>query len=128
MNIHIRVVGALHIVIGALALAVLVALYCFFSAVLDLFGISGDFARTLAGLASAVAIPVALIGLGQILAAVLMLCGVRWARVFVIVFAIVGLVNVPIGSVIGLYTLWALLLSEREAARDAAAEAALPAP
>lgn len=126
MNIHIRVAGALHIIIGVLALALLIALYCFFSAVLGLFGISGDFARTLAGLASVVAIPLALIGLGQIAAAVLMLCGVRWARVFVLVFAAVGLINVPIGSLVGLYTFWALLLSERDVERKAAD--ALPSP
>lgn len=120
MNLHIRVVGALHIVAGALAL--LVVLYWFFSPVLNLFAVSTEHARLIAGLANAVAIPVALIGLCQISAAVLMLCGLRWPRAFVIAFGILGTVNIPIGSLLGMYTLWALLLSERAAAlaqRDA---------
>ena len=31
-----------------------------------------------------------------------------WARVLAMVVGILGLVNVPIGTAIGLYTLWAL--------------------
>jgi hypothetical protein len=118
MNMHIRVVGALHILAGALALSLLIVLYWFFSSVLDLFSVSTENARVFAGLISVVAIPIALIGLCQVSAAVLMLCGVRWARAFVIAFGVLGMVNIPIGSLLGMYTLWALLLSERAAVRE----------
>jgi hypothetical protein len=38
----------------------------------------------------------------------------EWARVFALVVAFVALLNVPIGTGIGIYTLWVLLPSKSE--------------
>jgi hypothetical protein len=37
-----------------------------------------------------------------------------WARILVIILAIIELLNVPIGTAVGIYSLWALLQTETE--------------
>jgi hypothetical protein len=47
-----------------------------------------------------------------------------WARVFALVVAFVALLNVPIGTGLGIYTLWVLLPSQSEQEYKALAQAA----
>lgn len=108
MDIHTRIVAVLHIVFGALGVAV------------PLF-----FGLALGGVAAFmpdVRIPGIAFGLGalflgffillalvDVIAGIALLKGSRNARVFVIVIGALGLFSFPWGTLLGIYTLWALL-------------------
>jgi hypothetical protein len=46
-----------------------------------------------------------------------------WARIVVLVLGFISLFNVPFGTAVGIYTLWALLPAQSEAEYDAMAAA-----
>jgi hypothetical protein len=108
MDIHTRIVAVLHIVLGALGVAVPL-----------LFGLAfGGFAAFMPD----VHIPAFVVGLGtvffgffvllalvDVIAGVALLKGSRNARVFLIVIGAVGVFSFPWGTLLGIYTLWALL-------------------
>ncbi len=50
-----------------------------------------------------------LLGIPGVIAGVGLLARQTWARILAIVVAVLGLLNFPLGTLIGLYTLWVLL-------------------
>jgi glucose uptake protein GlcU len=48
----------------------------------------------------------------------------EWARVFALVVGFIALLNVPIGTALGIYTLWVLLPSQSAEQYKALAQAA----
>lgn len=111
LDIHTRVVAALHIVCGLLTLAVPLAIAAFFTAFFNFAPNLGDqgVIGLITAIGGAILIPFILLGLGQMVAGICLLGGGRTARGFVIAFGILHLINIPIGTAIGAYTLWALL-------------------
>ena len=109
MDIHHRVVGVLHIVSGLLVLAVLALVGLFFGAFFSLGDVSRQVGGFFATLGAVVAVPFALMALGEVVAAAALLRGSRAARAWVIAFSVLGLLNVPFGTALGIYSLWALL-------------------
>ena len=120
MTTHVKVLGVLYIVCGAIG--VCVALF---------FGLAIGAATGIVGQAAspedaAIALPI--IGLGGTALVVLLLAfslpgvivGVgllklqSWARIFGIVVAAINLVNFPFGTALGIYGLWVLLNKETE--------------
>jgi hypothetical protein len=63
----------------------------------------------LAGLGVTLFLIVAAFPLLELVGALMLLGGNPTGKVLTIVFSILGLINVPIGTVIGVYSLWALL-------------------
>jgi hypothetical protein len=108
MDIHTRIVAVLHIVFGALGVAVPL----FFG--LALGGIAAfmpdvhipGFAFGLGALFLGFFILLALV---DVVAGIALLKGSPTARVFVIVIGALGLFGFPWGTLLGIYTLWALL-------------------
>ena len=86
------------------------AIVFFFTA---LFGFMPSLEPDIAGLittvASVILIPFIVLGLGQMIAGICLLGGGRTARGFVIAFGILHLINIPLGTALGAYALWALL-------------------
>lgn len=121
MATHIKVVGILHIVMGAFGLMIGLALLLFFGGLAGVVGVSDHSGDNLA------AIPVlgAIGGFLFILIAVLSLPGIvagigllqfrPWGRTLGIILSALHLFNVPFGTVLGVYGLWALLTPEAEA-------------
>ena len=119
MDTHVKVVGALNVVLGAFGLLVAVALMLIFGGATWLVGATGD-------PDAAVAIPI--LGLtGAALSAfllVLSLPGVvigigllqrrSWARIAGIVISLLNLFNFPLGTMLGVYGLWVLFSKETE--------------
>jgi predicted permease len=109
MKKHVTVVGSIHIGFGVLglmaAIVVLVALSFARAFVGD-----DDVAQTVLGFLS-VSIPI-LIGsvsaLGLI-AGIGLLVYKPWARYLVIILSIIDCVNIPIGTAIGIYSIWVLI-------------------
>ena len=121
MDTHVKALGILHIVLGFLG--VLGAL-----AVLGIFGgIAGIVGASTSGDPDArIAIPV-LGAIGGVLGLFILLISVPgiiagfglinykpWARILTIILSGLNLINVPIGTALGIYGLWVLLSSQTE--------------
>jgi hypothetical protein len=115
IDIHVRVAAWLHIVMGALAVCALLFIGLAFGAFgAFMVGAAHDAQATgvlalIGGLGATVLI--FFIGLAalEIAGAAMLLNGSSGGRVLTIIFSILALVNFPIGTVIGVYSLWALL-------------------
>jgi len=108
MQFHLKVVGWLHIVNSAIVLVVGIFVFVLLSGI----GLaSGD--STAVGILSIVGISVGVLllclALPGFLAGYGLLTGRSWSRILAIVVAVLGLFNIPIGTLIGIYTLWVLL-------------------
>ena len=109
MDIHTRIVGVLHILAAAFVLLIVGTVSLFF-------GVATSFIETtefpfnlLMAMGSAVLGLFAFLSLAQIVAAAMLLQGRTGARPWVIAFGVLHLFNVPFGTALGVYTLWALL-------------------
>jgi hypothetical protein len=115
IDTHVRVAAWLHIVFGALAVFTLLFIGMFF-------GVFGAIAVSAAHDAQATGVLAWIGSLGavfllffvaigalEIVGGVLLLQGNPAGRVITLIFSALSLVNIPIGTVAGAYSLWALL-------------------
>lgn len=118
MQTHIRVLGILHIIFGAVGVLIGAAIFLFMG------GIAGVIAMADGGGDGIVAAPI----IGVIGAFVLLILTVlsvpgiiigagllayqSWARIGMIALSVFHLLNFPIGTALGAYGLWALLSPE----------------
>lgn len=119
METHVRVVAVLHMAMGALGVIGALTLVLIFGGVAGLVGASSDpdarLALPIIGLAGA-----ALVGFVLILSLPSVIIGVglwrlsAWARVGGIVLGILELVWIPIGTVVGIYTVLVLFAKDTE--------------
>ncbi len=112
MDIHTRIAACLHIALAVLALLVLLVL----GAIIGAFGALGpgvgvdhQVAEWVGGLGILFIALCALLPLGELVGAVLLLRGNDTGRIITLVFSVLSLLNIPIGTAIGAYALWALL-------------------
>ena len=120
MTIHVKVLGAVYIALSALGL--------FFALFLAL---AVGTASTNVGAAAdsqdaAVAIPIigvagtalvvvrVIVSLPGLIAGIGLLKFQPWARIVGIVVAILSLINIPLGTIVGIYGLWVLFNKETE--------------
>lgn len=111
MKTHLQIVAALHIAFGVLSL--IFALVVFAS-----LGVAGGIALTQGEEEAGGILGIIALVLGSFLV-LLALPGIiggwalyterRWARPVMLVLAILQLANIPFGTALGIYTLWALL-------------------
>ncbi len=111
MKDHIKIIAWLYIVMGVLGiLAALVA----FAVIVGGGLISGD--QTAIRITTIVALVISgfvvLISIPGILAGIGLLSFKPWARILAIVLALLDLPGFPVGTVLGIYSLWVLLDSE----------------
>lgn len=112
LDIHTRIAACLHIVLAVLALLVLLVLAAIvgaFGALGPDVGIDRQIAEWVGGLGILFIGLFALLPVLEIIGAVLLLRGSDTGRLFTIVFSVLSLLNIPIGTAVGIYSLWALL-------------------
>ena len=112
MKKHVTVVGAIHIGFGILGLIGAVAAFFVFNFAKGF--VEGEEVPTLVLGFMAVSVPI-LIGFLSTLGLVGgigLLSYMSWARYLVIVVAALGCLNIPIGTLKGVYSLWVLLQDE----------------
>lgn len=109
MNIHHRVAAALHMLFGVFGLALVALVYVGVDFAFDYAPIEDGVREVVLNILGVIAVPVLLICGGEILAALLYLGGRLGARPWLIAFGALQLINCPFGTVLGIYTLWALL-------------------
>lgn len=111
---HVTVVGVLHIGMGAvMALVGLIV----FMMMIGVGFLSGDreAMRVLPFVAIMVCGVMLVTGLPAIIGGFGLLKHKNWARILLMVVAAVDLLNMPVGTAIGVYTLWTLMQDEVEA-------------
>ncbi len=111
MDTHVKVLGWLWIVFGALGL---LGALCAFVAIAGGGLISGDQDAILATSITSIVVGgfIFVISIPDIIAGVGLLNFKSWARILAIILAILNLFAFPIGTALGVYTLWALLNKE----------------
>ena len=119
METHVKVVGFLNIVLGACGLILALILMLVFGVGAGIVGASGDpdarVAVPIIGLAGtalvvfvlAMSLPAVIIGIGLIKQR-------PWGRIGGIVLSIFHLIWIPIGTIIGVYSLWVLFSKDTE--------------
>jgi hypothetical protein len=112
MDIHARIAACLHIATAVLILFVLLVL----GAIVGAFGALGAgvgfdprLTEWVGGLGVLFLVLLALLPLAELVGAVMLLRGSEVGRVLTIIFSVLSLVNIPIGTAIGIYSMWALL-------------------
>ena len=115
IDTHVRVAAWLHIALGAIAVCVLGLLGMFFG----VFGAAAVGASThsadarilgwIAGFGVMLFLVILAFPVLEIVGGVMLLGGSPVGKVITIIFSVLGLLNIPIGTVVGIYSLWALL-------------------
>lgn len=112
MSKHVTVVGVLQIVFGVLGLIGAITVNIVFNFA-DNF-VEGDEVATmvLGGLKLILPLFLAFFSIIKIIGGIGVLNYKNWARYVVIVLAAFSCLNIPLGTLIGVYSLWALLQDE----------------
>jgi hypothetical protein len=121
MDTHVKVLGVLHIALGALGLIGALVLILVFGGAAGIVGASGDpeaaAAVPIIGITGtalvifvvATSLPGVIIGIG-------LLQFRSWARIGGLVLSIFDLIWIPFGTILGVYGLWVLLSKDTERA------------
>jgi hypothetical protein len=120
MATHIKVLGIIHIAFGAFGLALAFLVLLLFGGIAGLVGVSGEEGAFVAApvvgiIGTLLFLVMALLSLPGIVAGIGLLGFRPWARILAIIVSAVHLLNIPLGTLLGVYGLWALLNSEGEA-------------
>lgn len=111
MEKHITILGAIYIALGVLgALTALIV----FAAIVGGGLMSRDMEAMAitTGVGTVVALFLLLVSLPGIIAGVGLLKRKSWSRILVLILACLNLLNIPFGTAIGIYSLWALTRPE----------------
>ena len=111
MSTHVKIIGWLHIIFGVFGVLTAFALFggglvggAFAGSVKGMIGL-GMLGTFVGVIVAALAIPGLIAGYG-------LLKYYEWARILMIVIAVLELIRFPLGTILGVYTLWALLNAE----------------
>jgi len=100
---HVRIAAILRIVYSSLGLVVAAAMFLFWG------GVGAIVSPWLTMVAWGVAIMMLVCAAPSLITAWGMLTFRPWARILGIIFAAIDLFNVPVGTALGIYSLWVLL-------------------
>jgi hypothetical protein len=111
MEKHVTVLGILYIAFSALGLLLAVIV---FTAIVGGGVISGDSqAMAITGIVGpAIAFFLVLVSAPGLIGGIYLLKHRPWARILVLVLGFINLIEIPIGTALGIYTIWVLLKNE----------------
>lgn len=105
---HITLLGVLHIARGAFVFLVGIALFALLTGIglisedNTAMGVLGIIGMVLLLLLVALAIPSIIAGIGVLLRR-------EWGRIMALVVGIISLIDIPIGTAVGVYSIWLLM-------------------
>lgn len=119
MQTHVKVLAVLFIALSAMGVLAALALIAIFGVSAGILGASGDpdaaIALPIIGLTgTALVIFILIVSLPGLIAGWGLLKFRPWARILAIVLCAIHLINIPFGTIMGIYGLWVLLNNETE--------------
>jgi hypothetical protein len=112
MKKHVTVVGALHIGFGILWLIAAIILYFIFNFARVSVGDDAIALKVLGFIGLVLPLLIGVISVIGLIGGIALLSYRSWARVMVIIVAVLGCLNIPIGTLIGVYSIWVLMQDE----------------
>jgi hypothetical protein len=126
MQSHVKILGILHIVFGAMGILIGLGLLVLFGGIAGVVGMnagSDDAAVAvpiLGGIGGLIFLFTALLSIPGIIAGIGLLSFRPWARILAIVISILSLVQIPFGTALGFYGIWVLFSRDGQALFDRA--------
>lgn len=114
MDTHHRVVGILHIIESVFFMFCILMLSLFFGVIATFIKIDPVAIAFITAIGSFIFLPFVLLSLGQLIAAIALLRGSQGAKIWVMIFGGLSLLNFPFGTALGVYTFWALLREQAQ--------------
>jgi hypothetical protein len=120
MASHVKILGAVYIALSGILLCLALFLALAVGTASAIVGQAADpndaaVALPIIGIAgTALVVFLAAVSLPGLIAGIGLLKRRPWARILGIIVAILSLVNIPIGTIVGIYGLWVLFSSETE--------------
>jgi hypothetical protein len=113
MESHVKILGVLRIVFGALGVLIGLGIFAMFGGIAALVQMDGDDdaivpVTILGAVGGLVLILLLLLSVPGIIAGIGLLSFQPWARILTIVLSVLDLMNIPFGTVLGVYGLWVL--------------------
>jgi hypothetical protein len=114
MQNHVKILGILHIVFGALGILMALGMLALFGGIAGVVGMnaSSDEAAVavpiLGGIGALIFVSMLVLSVPGIIAGIGLLSYKPWARILGIIISILDLVQFPFGTAIGFYGIWVL--------------------
>jgi len=112
MRDHVKILGILWIVFGSLSLLTAIFIFLLFFGVSFIHGIELEAVGILRLIGIIIGSFLGVLGLPKIIGGIGLLHGREWGRILIIILSFLSLMNVPIGTALGLYSL--IVLFNRE--------------
>jgi hypothetical protein len=112
MKKHVTVVGALQIGFSTLWLIAAIILFIVFNFAKGFVENDEVAVRVLGFLSYILPVFIGVIALLGLVGGIALLSYRSWARVLVIIVSALGCLNIPIGTLVGVYTIWVLMQDE----------------
>jgi hypothetical protein len=120
MTTHVKVVGVLYIALSTIGILSALFLALVFGTASGIVGATADaegaaIALPIIGLTGTMLVVFLVVtSLPGLIAGIGLLKGLPWARIFAIVVAIINLIHIPVGTIVGIYALWVLFSKDTE--------------
>jgi hypothetical protein len=111
MEKHIQIVAALRIGFSILGLLIGVLVYSLFFFLGDFID-EADARIVFTIIAKVVLVAIIILSIPGIIAGIGLLKRKEWARILTLIISVLDLINVPIGTAVGAYSIWALVQPE----------------
>ena len=127
MHSHIRALAILQIAYASIGLLIAFAVLMVFGGIAAIVGVSADLNDSIVAvpilsvIGTVTATLIAALSLPRLIAGIGLLKYRSWSRILTIVISVIGLVDFPIGTALGIYALWVLLTRESTALFEAQA-------
>ena len=127
MTTHVKVLGVLYIALSAIGVAAALFLMLALGTASSIVGLNAEpadaaVALPIIGIAgSALVIFLLALSLPGLIVGIGLLKLASWARIAGIVLAIIHLINIPVGTALGIYALWVLFNKDTERLFDGGA-------
>jgi hypothetical protein len=121
MQSHVKILGILHIVFGALGLLIGIGMLVLFGGIAGIVGMNAESEDAaiavpiLGGIGGLIFVFTALLSIPGIIAGIGLLHLRPWARILAIIISILSLLHVPFGTALGFYGIWVLFSRDGQA-------------
>jgi hypothetical protein len=117
---HVKILGWIHVIFGALGLVAALVVFSVFGGLAGFVGMTGDSEGRVAApilvlIGGVVLMIIVVLSIPGLIGGIGLLNFKPWARIFMIILSALHILNIPIGTMLGIYGLWTLLNPETEA-------------